>query len=97
MTCWDEGGKPRCHPLAIVEWKVHRPGRRNRHVDHERKWLRDYCGWQHSVVGYAIAVDGTVKPTTITCARFCGREEQENWLKLSVDPCSPAPGPCRAI
>jgi hypothetical protein len=34
MTCWKEGPDRKwessCHPLAIVEWKVHRPGFKNR-------------------------------------------------------------------
>jgi hypothetical protein len=25
LTCWNEEWVPSCHPLAIVEWKVHRP------------------------------------------------------------------------
>src|SRR5689334_7346315 len=45
LVIWPNGGDtlhdrdwtPRKHPLAILEWKVHRPGKRNRKVNHERE------------------------------------------------------------
>lgn len=82
MTCWDKNWDPTCHPLAIIEWKVHRPGHRNRFGEHERKWLRSYCRLHTSVVGYAIEVDGTKQPTIIRCRRFSGAEETSDWIKL---------------
>src|ERR1039457_5442821 len=56
-TCWNDQWSPSCHPLAIVEWKVHRPGHRNADVIKERLWLRQYCAWQHDVIAYAIEID----------------------------------------
>jgi hypothetical protein len=81
MTCWDEKWLPSCHPLAIIEWKVHRPLRKNPKVNHEREWLRSYCQWQPNVLGYAIEVDGTSCPTTITCDRFL-YQNQRTWLQF---------------
>lgn len=82
MTCWGEGESACFHPLAILEWKVHRHGRRirNRLIAEEREWLREYCEWQSDVVAYAIEVDGTEQPTIIRCFRFLGRDECE-WLE----------------
>jgi hypothetical protein len=40
LTCWDSEWRAVQHPIAIVEWKVHRPRRRNRDQLREREWLR---------------------------------------------------------
>jgi hypothetical protein len=82
MTCWDDGWSPSSHPLAILEWKVHRPGHRNPLVAKERAWLRDYCRWQPSVVAYAIEVDGTEQLPMIRCFRFPANDEQSPWLEM---------------
>jgi hypothetical protein len=84
MTCWNDSWMASCHPLAIVEWKVHRPGRKNRFVDDERNWLRSYCVWQPTVVAYAVEVDGAANPIRMTCSRFVGREERSDWLKFEM-------------
>lgn len=81
-TCWDRNWTPCQHPLAIIEWKVHRPGRRNRDVQTEREWLRRYCEWQPHVLGYAIEIDGTKSHTSLTCARYLGIDIDTNWLSL---------------
>ena len=83
-TCFTPDWKPGKHPLAVIEWKVHRPRHRNRQVDHEREWLRAYCRWQPSVLAYAIEVDGTCLPTTIVCTRFIGFSENRDWLRLNL-------------
>jgi len=80
-TCFDGDWIPRKHPLAILEWKVHRPGHRNRKVCHERA----YCGWQPSVLAYAIEIDGTRSPTQLTCSRFLGSTEDNHWLRLTLE------------
>ena len=85
MTCWNESWVPACHPLAIAEWKVHRPRHPARHVVHEREWLKSYCRWQPSVVAYAIEVDGTKAPVTITCSRFLGKSAKPNWLTFRCE------------
>ena len=84
MTCWDADWNPVHHPLAILERKVHRPGRKNRFVAHERRWLNSYCTWQQSVIAYAIEIDGSINPSTITCSRFLGSEERTDWLKVQI-------------
>ncbi|OQW66176.1 MAG: hypothetical protein BVN29_06785 [Nitrospira sp. ST-bin5] len=81
-TCWDSEWKAVRHPLAILEWKVHRPGRRNREVHKEREWLRQYCAWQQNVVAYAIEVDTATKPSVLRCTRFYGETENQSWLNL---------------
>ena len=82
MTCWNDQWEPVCHPLAILEWKVHRLHRRNPDVLRERAWLRAYCSWQPSVLGYAIEVDCTVTMTAIACSRFLGTDEKKLWLEF---------------
>jgi hypothetical protein len=86
MTCWSgEQWIPSRHPLAIMEFKVHRPRARNRQVDHEREWLRKYCALNPTVLAYAVTIDGSKQPTTITCDRFLGSDEQSNWLKYRCE------------
>src|SRR5215211_258366 len=71
-TCFDVDWKASKHPLAILEWKVHRPKHPNRKVEAERNWLRAYCKWQPSVIGYAIEINGRCSPATLGCTRFVG-------------------------
>jgi hypothetical protein len=81
-TCWSPTWAPVCHPLAIVEWKVHRPGRRNVEVLKERAWLRAYCAWVPATVAYAIEVEWSPETFTVTCSRFQGTTEVADWLLL---------------
>jgi len=80
-TCWDSHFLPTHQPMAILEWKVHRPKRKNRKVDHERNWLRKYCAEYPQVAGYAIEVDGRLSVTSISCTRFQGITESANWFQ----------------
>ena len=82
MTCWGQNWEPAQHPLTIVEWKVHRAGRKNRLVERERKWLRTYCREQPTVVCYAIEVDDAAHSQAITCSRFLGHDEISEWKKF---------------
>jgi hypothetical protein len=98
-TCWtqtdeatasvfNERWPPSTHPLAILEWKVWRPNHpkgSKKSRNHEREWLKNYCRWQPSVLGYAIEIDGTVSPATLTCTRFLGSTESQVWLKLTME------------
>ena len=82
MTCWNEKWEAIQHPLAIIEWKVHRIGRRNMKVNHERSWLRTYCKWKPSVVAYAIEVNADRPGCPIHCTRFLNKTEVE-WPVLN--------------
>jgi len=84
-TCFDVNWKANKHPLAILEWKVHRKRHRNREVENERAWLRAYCQWQPSVIAYAIEIDGECSPTRLVCTRFLGLTENEQWLELTLE------------
>lgn len=81
-ACWDSQWNPVNHPLAILEWKVHRPDRPNREVKKEREWLRQYCAWQQGVVAYAIEVNTATAPFTLQCTRFHSISETQFWLDL---------------
>ncbi len=81
-TCWDAQWGAVNHPLAILEWKVHRPRHRNREVAQEREWLRRYCAWQKATIGYAVEIDMNTSPMQLSCCRFEGDLETHNWLKL---------------
>jgi hypothetical protein len=85
MTAWGNGWLACSHPMAILEWKVHRPGRKNKLVAKERQWLKDYCAWQPTVPGYAIEVDGTERPLMIRCSRFLGSDDQFHGSRCGVD------------
>lgn len=81
-ACWNSHWIPVNHPLAILEWKVHRPGHPNREVRKEREWLRQYCAWQQKVVAYAIEVNLATTPFALRCTRFHGKSETPSWLDL---------------
>lgn len=84
-TCWNQMWEPTLHPLAIVEWKVHRPGHRNRQVEQERQWLRAYCAWQPETPGYAVEVDWNPSTLVISCTRFFGTTETVDWVSLRTE------------
>ncbi len=79
LTCWNDdwevSADPINDPLAIIEWKVHRPRRRNPLVTREREWLHAYCAHKPSVLAYAVEVDGGEVPPVITWTRFLGTEK----------------------
>jgi hypothetical protein len=79
MSCWEPGWIPTRHPLAIVEWKTHRPGRRNRDVPKEREWLRAYSQWQPTVTCYAVSVEVDRRWPILTCTRFF-RNRETRWI-----------------
>lgn len=83
-TCWDAEWRPVHHPMAIVEWKVHRPGHRNRDQEHEHQWLRDYTQWQRDVVAYAVEVNLGCTPRSLTCDRFTAGRQEKEWLRVPV-------------
>ena|SRR5688572_4418134 len=85
--CFKANWSPCKHPLAILEWTVHRPGHKKSRAifEKERQWLRDYCKENPSVLGYAILIDGTCSPRKLACNRFFGLNEDEDWLDLSLD------------
>jgi hypothetical protein len=83
-TCWSQNWAPVCHPLAIIEWKVHRPNHRNVEVLKERTWLRKYCAWEPATVAYAVEIDWNPQSFTLSCSRFQGTSEQPRWLELSA-------------
>lgn len=85
ITCWRNEWKAESHPLAILEWKVHRPNRRNRNVFGEREWLRRYCAWQPEVLGYAIEVNWSLERVEIDCSRFYGNTEEKHWRQYALE------------
>lgn len=97
VSCWGEDWRPIHHPLAILEWKVHRLGRRNRKQPQEREWLRRYTQWQAAPVAYAVEINLDCTPSSLTCSRFHAGSEILEWLRLTVNdfgvlPCSPSEG-----
>jgi hypothetical protein len=86
-TCFDVKWRAFKHPLAILEWTVHRPRHRKpkRKVDGERAWLKAYGVWQPSVLTYAIEIDGRCSPTRLVCTRFLGLTENKQWLDLMLE------------
>jgi len=85
LTCWDAEWRPVHHPVVIIEWKVHRPGRKNRDQPHEREWLRRYTQWQQEYVAYAVEINLGCTPNSLTCHRFHAGIEMNAWLSLSAD------------
>jgi len=83
-TCWDEDWTPCSQPMVVTEWKVHRPGKRNREVASERYWLAKYCSWQPSVLGFAIEIDLDCPDPILICSRYSGATEQPQWLLAAL-------------
>ena len=81
-SCWDRDWKPSNHPIAVLEWKVHRQGHRNRRQAHEREWLKRYTEWQPSTVAYAVEINLGKNPSTLKCARFLAGSSDDLWLEL---------------
>lgn len=82
MSCWDEDWKPVHHPLAILEWKVHRPNRPNRQQAHERQWLREYSAWQEQTLCYAVEVKWSLTQASLRCTRFAAGVETFDWIDV---------------
>lgn len=87
-SCFAKRWSPCKHPIAILEWTVHRPGHKKSGAifEKERQWLLDYCKENQEVLGYAILIDGTCLPRTLQCNRFFGGAE-DKWptLQLAAD------------
>lgn len=80
MSCWDDDWTPVHHPLAIFEWKVHRPKRVNSDLKSEREWLRRYTAWQAIPVCYAVEVTWSPDQAALRCTRFHAGTEELDWL-----------------
>jgi hypothetical protein len=86
-NCFDTKWNAANHPLAILEWTVHRPGhpKTAEKLARERAWLSAYCQWQTSVLAYAILIDGRCAPRKMYCSRFLGSTVDNEWLELPLD------------
>jgi hypothetical protein len=82
MSCWSEDWQPVHHPLAILEWKVHRPNRLNRDQKHERQWLREYSAWQARPICYAVEVRWSPSQASLKCTRFAAGVETVDWIDV---------------
>ena len=82
MACWSSSGAPANHPIALLEWKVRRPGRAFQGRNHDRAWLSAYARWQPHFVGYGVALDLQRRKWRLWVERFCGNETQAPWLQL---------------
>jgi len=80
-SCWNLEGIACHHPLAILEWKVHRCGYRNREVAKERKWLIEYTRWQPAVAGFSVQVDAAEVPARVGVTRYSGGLEVHEWFQ----------------
>lgn len=88
-AAFDTDYVPCKHPLAILEWTVYSGKTRKKKAvfEKERQWLRDYCRWQKSVLGYAILVEAESSPRRrLLCSRFLGHDQDRRWLELTLDP-----------
>ena len=70
QTCWSADWNAVNHPLAILEWKVHRPRRKNRDQPHERKWLTSYSREHPAVYTFAVEVRLDEVPKRLDLFRF---------------------------
>ncbi len=72
MNRWHPGRSARNRPLAILEWKVRRPGvGKPQGASHDLEWLRRYSSSRArpGFVGYSVFLDLAVTPATISVIR----------------------------
>ena len=62
--------QPRSEPLAILEWKVRRPGIKRQPTSNvDINWLLDHCERQTQTVGYAVLLDLAKLPADLKVVR----------------------------
>lgn len=70
--------EPRSEPLAIVEWKVRRPGMRaGVGTSRDVAWLATHCARHRETLGYAVLLDLTGVKASLRCTRIKGIERRE--------------------
>jgi hypothetical protein len=78
LVIWREPGvnrwypeQPRSEPLAIMEWKVRRPGMRGGFsTDPDVEWLSAHCAGKRETVGYSVLLDLTGEKASLKCSRI---------------------------
>lgn len=79
MNRWYPGGSPQNKPLAIMEWKVRRPGvRKPQGAEHDLAWLKTYSAkFAHpDFVGYCVYLDLMRSPAEVSVTRVAkGKKE----------------------
>lgn len=69
---------PRSEPLAIMEWKVRRPGIKRQPTSHaDVDWLSEHCKSQTQTMGYAVLLDLAVSPAKLQVVRVDARGLRE--------------------
>lgn len=72
MNRWHPGGLPQNRPLAIMEWKVRRPGAaKPRGIIHDLAWLKSYSAKSAcpDFVGYCVLLNLLSLPAEISVTR----------------------------
>ncbi len=88
MTLWDAKGERKNEPFAVMEWKVNysfgqRAHNKNR-LEHQTdvQWLKETSERVTGFVGYAVLLEGALKPKTLTCAKSQGSSAIMDWAVL---------------
>ena len=69
---------PRSEPLAIMEWKVRRPGIKRRPTSRaDIDWLLEHCKRQTQTMGYTVLLDLAVSPAKLQVVRVDARGLRE--------------------
>ena len=83
-NCWGPDMLPVNAPLAVLEWKVDRPGKPKQKPDGDEAWLTAFTEQNRATLGYAVLLDfadgGTL--TRLSVTRCQGGEWDEEWLVL---------------
>lgn len=72
MNRWfPESARPN-RPIAIVEWKVRRPGARApRGSDHDTDWLTAHSAADAHCIAYSVELNLAANPPSLAVMRFC--------------------------
>jgi len=81
-NCWGPDMMPVNAPLAVLEWKVDRPGKAKQNPDGDRAWLTAFTEQNRDSLGFVVLVDftdgGVVRRLSVARCE-CGTWDEE-WL-----------------
>ncbi len=83
MTCWNDTWELVEVPLAILEWKVHRPKINpfKEFNEHDLDWLSMFTAKNSGTIGITVALDIAAKPSVLYGALCTEGKHDLQWLK----------------
>jgi hypothetical protein len=82
MTCWSDTWEPINIPLAILEWKVHRPKTSSfkEFNKHDIEWLSWFTGTNPESFGATVALDISLSPSVLHAGLCKNGNHDPQWI-----------------